>query len=70
MAHPHSFIEMQTTLVRQGDQLTGLKMRWVMEEITSTDLLYDAGEAKPDSVVWKKLAVEVMANVLGQSYLF
>lgn len=68
LAHPHSFIEMQTTLVHQDDQLTGLKMRWVMDEITSADLLYDAGEAKPDSVVWKKLAAEVMANVLGQHY--
>ena len=67
-SHPHSFIDMQTTLVHQGDNLTGLKMRWVMDEITSADLLYDAGEAKPGSEVWKKLAAEVMANVLGQHY--
>lgn len=67
-AHPHSFIDMQTTLVHQGDQLTGLKMRWVMDEITSADLLYDAGTAKAGSVIWKKLAAEVMANVLGQHY--
>lgn len=68
LAHPHSFIDMQTTLVHQDDRLTGLKMRWVMDEITSADLLYDAGTAKPDSVIWKKLAAEVMANVLGQHY--
>lgn len=67
-AHPHSFITMQVTLVHKEDRLTGLKMHWVMDEITSADLLYDAGEAKPDSVVWKKLAAEVMANVLGQHY--
>ncbi|MEH2765750.1 DUF1007 family protein, partial [Klebsiella pneumoniae] len=36
--------------------------------ITSSDLLYDAGNAKPGSEVWKKLAAEVMANVLGQHY--
>ena len=67
-SHPHSFISMQTTLVHQDNQLTGLKMRWVMDEITSADLLYDARSAKPDSVIWKKLAAEVMANVLGQHY--
>ncbi|ADP09746.1 ABC-type uncharacterized transport system, periplasmic component [Erwinia sp. Ejp617] len=67
-AHPHSFIAMQTTLVHRGDSLTGLKMRWVMDEITSADLLYDAGNAQPDSEVWKKLAAEVMANVLVQHY--
>ncbi len=67
-SHPHSFIAMQTTLVHKDSQLTGLKMHWVMDAMTSADLLYDAGQAKPDSVIWKKLAAEVMANVLGQHY--
>lgn len=67
-SHPHSFITMQTTPVIDGNYLTGMKMHWVMDEITSADLLYDAGSAKPDSVIWKKLAAEVMANVLGQHY--
>ncbi len=39
-----------------------------MDEITSADLLYDAGDAKPGSDTWKKLAAEAMANVLGQHY--
>ncbi|CDL41197.1 Putative periplasmic or exported protein [Citrobacter freundii] len=39
-----------------------------MDEITSADLLYDAGNAKPGDEIWKKLAAEVMANVLGQHY--
>lgn len=68
LAHPHSFIALQTTPVVKDQQLTGLSMVWTMDEITSADLLYDAGKAKPDSVIWKKLAAEVMANVLGQHY--
>ncbi len=68
VAHPHSFIDMKTALVAQGDTFTGLKMTWTMDEITSADLLYDAGDARPGSVVWKKLAAGVMANVLGQHY--
>lgn len=67
-SHPHSFIAMQTQLVTSGDRLTGLKMIWTMDEITSADLLYDAGAAGPETKVWKKLAAEVMANVLGQHY--
>ncbi|MEE4484677.1 DUF1007 family protein [Serratia ficaria] len=67
-AHPHSFIDMNTTFVAKDQRLVGMKMVWVMDEITSADLLYDAGNAKSDSVVWKKLAAEVMANVLGQHY--
>ena len=68
VAHPHSFIDMKTALVAHGDTFTGLKMTWTMDEITSADLLYDAGDARPGSVVWKKLAAGVMANVLGQHY--
>ncbi|NIF21014.1 MULTISPECIES: DUF1007 family protein [Pantoea] len=67
-AHPHSFIDMQTELVSKDNHFSGLKMTWTMDEITSADLLYDAGDAKPGSVVWKKLAAGVMARVLGQHY--
>ncbi len=68
LAHPHSFIDMQTTLVANETSLTGLKMVWTMDEITSADLLYDAQNAKPGSDIWKKLAAEVMARVLSQHY--
>lgn len=68
VAHPHSFIDMNTTFVAKDRQLIGLKMVWVMDEITSADLLYDAENAKSDSEIWKKLAAQVMANVLGQHY--
>jgi len=65
-AHPHSFIDMQTTLVTKDQQLLGFKMVWVMDPITSADLLYDAGNAKAGSETWKKLAAGVMARVLTQ----
>ena len=67
-AHPHSFIHLKTEVVSENDRFVALKMRWTMDEITSADLLYDAGNAKPGSEIWKKLAAEVMANVLGQHY--
>ncbi|MEE3663116.1 DUF1007 family protein [Brenneria sp. g21c3] len=67
-AHPHSFIDMQTTIESHNEKITGLRMVWTMDPITSADLLYDAGNAAKDSEVWKKLAAEVMANVLGQHY--
>lgn len=67
-AHPHSFIRLKTEVVSENDHLVALKMRWTMDELTSADLLYDAGDAKPGSEVWKKLAAEVMANVVGQHY--
>lgn len=67
-AHPHSFIRLQTQVVSENEQFVALKMRWTMDALTSADLLYDAGNAAPGSEIWKKLAAEVMANVLGQHY--
>jgi ABC-type uncharacterized transport system substrate-binding protein len=68
LAHPHSFIRLKTVVLAEKGQWTGLEMRWTMDEITSADLLYDAGDARPGDEIWKKLAAEVMANVLGQHY--
>lgn len=67
-AHPHSFIDMRTTVVAKERQLIGLKMVWTMDEMTSADLLYDAQQAESDSEIWKKLAAELMARVLSQHY--
>lgn len=67
-AHPHSFISLHSQWVVEKGMLTAVKMRWTMDELTSADLLYDAGDASPGDEVWKKLAAEVMANVLGQHY--
>ncbi len=68
LAHPHSFIDLDTTFVSEKQTLTGMRMVWTIDEITSADLLYDAENAKSDAEIWKKLAAEVMANVLGQHY--
>ncbi|EGT4256407.1 DUF1007 family protein [Citrobacter amalonaticus] len=67
-AHPHSFIRLKTEVISDNGAIVALKMRWTMDELTSADLLYDAGDAKPGADIWKKLAAEVMANVLGQHY--
>lgn len=68
LAHPHSFISLKTAPVIEDNAVTGLKMAWLMDELTSADLLYDAGDARPDSPVWKALAEEVMTNVMKQHY--
>lgn len=67
-AHPHSFIAMDLTLTAEEQTITGIKMVWTMDAMTSADLLYDAENASDDSEAWKKLAAEVMANVLTQDY--
>jgi ABC-type uncharacterized transport system substrate-binding protein len=67
-AHPHSFIDMQNQLQIKDGHLIAMKMTWVMDPMTSADLLYDAQQAKESDEVWKQLSAEVMANVIKQHY--
>lgn len=67
-AHPHSFISLHSQWVVENGMLTAIQMRWTMDELTSADLLYDAGEAKSGDNVWKRLATEVMTNVQEQHF--
>ncbi|HFK8541879.1 TPA: DUF1007 family protein [Proteus mirabilis] len=68
LAHPHSFIDMQTTFNTQNDKLIGLTFSWVMDPITSMDILYDIYNAQPESDIWKKQAARLMSNILSQNY--
>lgn len=68
LTHPHSFIEMQTTFNTHDDKLIGLTFSWVMDPMTSMDILYDLQNVKPESERWKKQAAVLMANILAQNY--
>ncbi|MEM7935208.1 DUF1007 family protein [Morganella morganii] len=67
-AHPHSFIDMETTLVTENHTLTGIEYVWKMDPMTSADILYDLMNSKEDSPQWKKQAASVMANIIAQFY--
>lgn len=67
-AHPHSFIDMETTLIAENQTLTGIEYVWKMDPMTSADILYDLMNTKEDSPQWKKQAASVMANIIAQSY--
>ena len=67
-AHPHSFIDMETTLIAENQTLTGIEYVWKMDPMTSADILYDLMNTKEGSPQWKKQAASVMANIIAQSY--
>lgn len=67
-AHPHSFIDLHTQLLAEEQHMTGLKMRWEMDEMTSSALLYDVQAAKPGSDIWRVLADEMVENIRQSNY--
>ncbi|WP_140920047.1 DUF1007 family protein [Limnobaculum xujianqingii] len=67
-AHPHSFIDIDSSLVIQKQQLVGVRMVWEMDELTSAALLLDASMAKDSPLVWQSMADELMENTRNQLY--
>ncbi|MCD1124653.1 DUF1007 family protein [Jinshanibacter sp. LJY008] len=67
-AHPHSFIDLDSSMVIQNQNLVGVRMVWEMDELTSAELLLDAATAKDSPTVWQSMADELMENTRNQLY--
>ncbi|THA11277.1 DUF1007 family protein, partial [Rodentibacter pneumotropicus] len=66
-AHPHAFIEMQTKALVEQNQLVGFSMKWMLDEASSSAVLYDMRQAKGEAEK-QKLIDEVMNNVVNEHY--
>ena len=67
LAHPHAFIDMQTTPIIENNQLTGLSMKWTLDEASSSAVIYDMKQAKTKNEQ-QKLIDDVMGNVVSEHY--
>ena len=67
LAHPRAFIDMQTTPIIENNQLTGLSMKWAVDEASSSAVIYDMKQAKTKNDQ-QKLIDDVMGNVVSEHY--
>ena len=67
LAHPQAFIDMQTTPIIENNQLTGLSMKWTLDEPSSSAVIYDMKQAKTKNDQ-QKLIDDVMGNVVSEHY--
>ena len=68
LAHPHAFIDMQTKPLVKDNQLIGFSTQWLLDEASSSSILYDVKQAKGDKAAQQKLVDEVMTNVVNEHY--
>ena len=61
-ALPHAFIDMQTKPLVKDNQLIGFSTQWLLDEASSSAVLYDVKQAKGDKAAQQKLVDEVMAK--------
>ncbi|WP_279324772.1 zinc transporter binding subunit ZevA [Conservatibacter flavescens] len=67
-AHPHAFVEMKNKILVENNQLVGFSMNWVLDEASSSEMLYDLALAGEDKQAQRKLADEMMKNIVGEHY--
>ena len=67
-AHPHAFVDMQSKVLVENQQLVGFSMQWVLDEPSSAAVLYDLKQARGDKAAMKKLVDEMMDNIVAEHY--
>ena len=58
---------MQTTPIIENNQLTGLSMKWTLDEPSSSAVIYDMKQAKTKNDQ-QKLIDDVMGNIVSEHY--
>lgn len=59
---------MQTKPLVKDNQLIGFSTQWLLDEASSSSILYDVKQAKGDKAAQQKLVDEVMNNVVNEHY--
>ena len=58
LAHPHAFIDMQNQTISKDNQLIGFSTQWLLDEASSSAVLYDMMQTKGDKAAQQKLVDE------------
>ncbi|MDV6254266.1 DUF1007 family protein [Vibrio sp. EA2] len=68
-AHPHSWVEMKTYIQGKDGMITGFKMEWSFDPMTSAYML-DGEDMSPnhEQETLRKLAASVLGNMLYEHY--
>ena len=67
-AHPHAFIEMSTKPLIQDNRLIGFSVSWLLDEASSSEILYDLKATENNPKAKQKLIDDIMTNVVNEHY--
>ncbi|WP_249199376.1 DUF1007 family protein [Photobacterium sp. GJ3] len=68
-AHPHSFADMKTFIQGKNDEITGFRMEWTFDAMTSAYML-DGEDTSPENLqqTFRKMAASMLENIQGDQY--
>lgn len=67
-AHPHAFIAMKSKILVKDNLLQGFSVEWILDEPSSSTILYDLRMTEKNPKAKQKLADEIMGNVVTEHY--
>ncbi|HBO38097.1 MAG TPA: DUF1007 domain-containing protein, partial [Pasteurellaceae bacterium] len=62
------FIEMKTKFLIQEKQLQGFSVEWILDEASSSEVLYDLRTVGNSPEAKQKMAEDIMKNVINEHY--
>ena len=68
VAHPHAFLDMKTHVLVEDGKLHGFNMTWILDEITSSELIYQIKRSDNEKAETKKITDELTASSVGAHY--
>ncbi len=67
-AHPHSFLDMKNNVLFAQDKLEGFAMSWILDEITSAELIYEINSSDNKKETIKKITEELNQSAVDAHY--
>ncbi|QIM63409.1 ABC transporter substrate-binding protein [Pasteurellaceae bacterium Orientalotternb1] len=68
IAHPHSFLDMRNKVLIENEQLQGFEMTWILDEITSSELIYEIQSNKNRKAAEAKITEELNQSAVDNHY--
>lgn len=67
-SHPHSFLDMRNKVMIENGKLNAFAMTWILDEITSAELVYEIQSAKDKKAAEQKITEELNESAVANHY--
>lgn len=67
-AHPHSFVDLKNKVLLDGTLLKSFQMEWMLDEIASSELIYELQTSKDKTQTQKTITAEMEQSAVQNHY--
>lgn len=67
-SHPHSFVDLKNNVIVDGTILKSFQMEWMLDEIASSELIYEMNNSKDKEKTRKDITAEMVQSALQNHY--